>query len=188
MSSVREILMQLLLALRVDRLAFRSSALLAHLRVMRYRSCGVTLNFVPQGGFKFEIMGDLARFSIAASSHIKSDTYIETSGGVRIGEYFHPGRALTIFSATHNYDNASRIPYDSKVLEKPVNIGDFVWCGANVTIMPGITVGEGAILGAGSVVTRNVPRLAIVGGNPARVIRYRDADRFDDLKSRGQFY
>jgi len=188
MSRVRETLLDLLLRLRMDRLAFRSSALLAELRARRYRSAGIPLKFVPQGGFEFEIMGDLSRFSIAASSHIKSGTFIEVSGGVTIGEYFHPGRALTIFSANHDHRTASRIPYDARILEQAVTIGDFVWCGANVTILPGVTIGEGAIVGAGSVVTKDVPRLAVVGGNPAQVIGYRDAGHFDDLKSRGQFY
>ena len=54
---------------------------------------------------------------------------------------------------------------------KPVHIGNNVWFGAGVTVLPGITVGNNAIVGAGSVVTKNVPANAIVAGNPARLIR-----------------
>lgn len=188
MRRLRHLLLIGLMVLQVDRLLLHWAALLADLKVLRYRRRGIKLNFVPQGGFDFEIMGDPSRFYIATTSHLKSGTYIEASGGVRIGEYFHPGRGLTVFSANHNYEDATHIPYDEVVLEQPVIIGDFVWCGANVTILPGVTIGEGAILAAGSIVTKDVPPLAVVGGNPARVIKYRQADQFNELKSRGRFY
>lgn len=58
--------------------------------------------------------------------------------------------------------------------EKPVTIEDDVWIGGRVTILPGVTVHQGAILGAGSVVTKDVPPYAIVGGNPAEIIRFRN--------------
>ena len=59
---------------------------------------------------------------------------------------------------------------------KPVVIEDFVWCGANVTILPGVKIGEGAIVGAGSVVVKDVPKYAVVAGNPARVISHYNFD------------
>lgn len=57
--------------------------------------------------------------------------------------------------------------------EELVEIGNDVWIGANVVLMPGVKIGDGAILGAGAVVTKNVEPYAIVGGVPARLIRYR---------------
>lgn len=146
------------------------------------------MNFVAQGSHRFEIAGDLSRFRIDATSHIKSDTFIETSGGVTIGRYFHTGRGLTIFSSAHRYKDATAIPYDDVIVDRPVSIGDFVWCGANVTILPGVTIGEGAIIAAASVVTRSVPAQAIAGGNPARVLKYRDAAHFEDMKSNERFF
>jgi len=53
-----------------------------------------------------------------------------------------------------------------------------VWIGVNVTILPGVTIGENAVVGAGAVVTKDVPDNAVVVGNPARVIRYLDASKF----------
>ena len=56
---------------------------------------------------------------------------------------------------------------------RPVVIGNDVWIGANVIILPGIHIGDGAVLAAGAVVTKNIDDYAIVGGVPAKVIRYR---------------
>ncbi|WP_199181239.1 polysialyltransferase family glycosyltransferase, partial [Chromobacterium alticapitis] len=132
-----------LLRLNADRISDKWFSLMAKVRLERLRHHGVHLNFVPQGGHFFEIAGDPKKFSIDDTSHLKSDTFIECSGGVSIGRYFHSGRGLTIFSSTHNYATGARIPYDSMPIALPVKIEDFVWCGANVTIMPGVSVGEG---------------------------------------------
>ena len=108
-------------------------------------------------------------------------------GGVKIGKYFHTGRGLTIFSSNHKYNNDNYIPYDNIDELKPVTIEDFVWCGANVTIMPGVTIGEGAVIGGGSVVVKDIPKYAVAVGNPAKVVKYRDIEKFEKLKAEGRF-
>ena len=115
-------------------------------------------------------------------SHIKSGTFIECSGGVTIGSYFHTGRSLTIFSTSHNWKNGNKIPYDEAVLYQPVVIGNYVWIGANVTILPGTTIGDGVVVAAGSVVRGNVPNCSVVAGNPATIIGQRNVDRFAFLE------
>lgn len=184
---IQRLLIAALLLLQADRIAIKWASLMTKVRLRRLQRHGIHLNFVAQGGHFFEIAGDVGKFSIDATSHLKSDTFIECGGGVTIGRYFHPGRGLTIYSSNHNYAAGSRIPYDEIQILLPVTIGDFVWCGANVTLLPGVTVGEGAVIGAGSVVVKDVPRCAIVGGNPARVLKYRDVEHFDRLKAAGLF-
>lgn len=184
---LQRLLIATLMLLQVDSIGSKWSSLMAKVRLERLRRKGIRLNFVPQGGYFFEIAGNLEKFSIDSTSHIKSDTFIECSGGVVIGRYFHPGRGLTIFSTNHNYANGTRIPYDDLQIELPVIIKDFVWCGANVTILPGVTVGEGAVIGGGSVVTKDVPPCSVIGGSPARVLKYRDIERFEQLMQAGMF-
>lgn len=82
--------------------------------------------------------------------------------------------SLNCTIATNNHDF-----YERQILTcKPVHIKKNVWIGVNVTILPGVTIGENAIIGAGAVVTKDIPDNAIAVGNPARVIKYLDAEKF----------
>ena len=72
----------------------------------------------------------------------------------------------------HNHDNGTKRPYDETVIHKDVIIEDNVWLGLNVVILPLVTVSEGAIIQAGSVVASNIPSCAIAGGHPAKVFKY----------------
>jgi acetyltransferase-like isoleucine patch superfamily enzyme len=173
---------------KIDVLHDRFINLLDSVKIKRLET---TINYVRQGyrcPIISSVTSDYSKFRIDITSHLKSDTFIECSGGVYIGRYFHTGKGLTIFSTNHNYNSELSIPYDAINIEKPVIIKDFVWCGANVTIVPGVTVGEGVVIGAGSVVTKDVPDYAIIGGNPAKVLKYRDIELFKKLKEQNKFY
>jgi acetyltransferase-like isoleucine patch superfamily enzyme len=185
---MKNFIYQILYFLQFDRIVEYIFKAATQVRLLRYKNAGVAINFVSQGGHEIVIAGDISKFEIHPTSHLKSDTFIECSGGVRIGKYFHVGRGLTIYSTNHNYSEGKRIPYDDVEIRAPVVIGDFVWCGANVTIVPGITIGEGVVIGAGSVVTRDVSPMAVIGGNPAQVIKYRDVEHFEELKAHGAFH
>ena len=96
------------------------------------------------------------------------------SGKVVIGNDVMMGPECIIYARNHAFDRTD-IPMREQGFsaEKPVYIGDDVWIGGRVTILPGVHIGKGAIVGAGAVVTKDVPEYAIVGGNPAKIIRYR---------------
>jgi acetyltransferase-like isoleucine patch superfamily enzyme len=118
---------------------------------------------------------------------IYSGTLINSEGGLHVGENTGIGYNCTIFTSQHRYRNAASIPFDNVSELKPVIIREYVWIGAGVMIMPGIEIGEGAIIGMGSVVTKRVPPLAIVIGNPAEVLMYRDKDHYYKCKEEGRF-
>lgn len=182
------IFIKLLLFFNIDIIINKFHSALERCMVIRLKNKGINVNFINQGNGGITIVGDLSKFAIDSTSHLKSDTFIECSGGVFIGKYFHPGRSLTIFSVNHNYRSSRLIPYDEEIIYKPVMIKDFVWCGANVTIIPGVTIGEGVVIGSGTVVTKDVPDLAIIGGNPHKIIGFRDSMLFYHLKENGFYY
>jgi len=109
-------------------------------------------------------------------------------GEVSFGNNFHSGENCRIITHNHNFDHGEAIPYDSTYITKKVTIEDNVWLGDSVIVVGNVTIGEGAIVGAGAVVTKDVPSGAIVGGNPAKLIRYRDMDHYNRLKAEGRFH
>ena len=109
-------------------------------------------------------------------------------GNVHIGNNFHSGSGCLIMTTIHNYDNGTKIPYDETVIHKDVIIEDNVWLGINTIILPGVTISEGAIIQAGSVVTSNIPPCAIAGGHPAKVFKYRNKDHYYNLKDKKRFH
>lgn len=111
---------------------------------------------------------------------------ISAVGGIYVGNYAGIGARSVIFSMEHRHYGAEAIPFDDVRMVKPVWIEDYVWIGINASILPGVRIGEGAIVGLGSVVTRDVEPLSIVMGNPARVIGNRDQNAFERLKSEGR--
>jgi len=118
---------------------------------------------------------------------IHSGTFIDSQGGFFMGENSGIADNCTILTSQHRYRNSLRIPFDDNLDLKPVIIREFAWIGWGVMIMPGIEIGEGAIVSMGSVVTKNVPPLAIVLGNPAEVIGYRSKDHYYKCKENKEF-
>jgi maltose O-acetyltransferase len=86
-----------------------------------------------------------------------------------IGNDVKFGPAVQIYTAHHPLDAASR--REGLESASPVSVGDNVWVGGAAVICPGVAIGDDAVIGAGSVVTRDVPAGAVVAGNPARVLR-----------------
>jgi maltose O-acetyltransferase len=87
---------------------------------------------------------------------------------VRIGDYTLIGPAVQIYTPMHPLDAAQRRHHE---FGKPVEIGSDVWIGGGAIILPGVRIGSRAVIGAGSVVTRDVPDDVFAAGNPCRVIR-----------------
>ena len=105
-----------------------------------------------------------------------------------IGNYCGVGDNVVIGPGEHNLHNISLNLYeehpDNNLTIKNCNIGHDVWIGANAVILRGVTIGNGAVIGAGSVVTKDIPAYAIAVGIPARIMRYRfDKVMIDNIES-----
>lgn len=110
---------------------------------------------------------------------------IHAIGGCHIGKGSQIGGESIILTLEHQYTGGESLPYDPVRLVKPVYIEDYVWVGLRASIAPGVRIGEGAIVGMGSVVMQDVPPLAIVAGNPAQVLTYRSKPDYERLKNLG---
>lgn len=111
-------------------------------------------------------------------------TLIAANAPIIIKGHFMSGPGLTIITGDHRIDIPDKYMDEVKVEEKlstndqPVIIEEDVWCGANVTILKGVTIGKGSVIAAGAVVTNSVGKCEIWGGIPAKKIK----NRFDDKK------
>lgn len=97
-------------------------------------------------------------------------TFLDTCE-IRVGSRTMCGPNVSFFSATHPLDPVIRQGTKGPELGKEIIIGEDCWIGGNVVILPGVHIGRGSVVGAGSVVTKSVPDFTVVAGNPARVIR-----------------
>ena len=107
----------------------------------------------------------IGRFSILQSSE---NTSIIIGKNCKIGPNFNIWTQSSIVDADYNIEE-NILPKMGDII-----IGDAVWIGANVVISPGVTVGDNCIIGANSVVSKDIPKFAIVGGVPAKIIRYKN--------------
>jgi acetyltransferase-like isoleucine patch superfamily enzyme len=123
------------------------------------------------------ITGD--RIRIGANTVINRYTYLDGRVSLTIGNNVNVSHYTLIQTLTHDPQNR-----DFVCLEQPVVIHDHVWIGARAIICPGVTIGEGAVIAAGAVVTQDVAPYTIVGGNPARFIK----ERTRDLAYRSRYF
>ncbi|SUP41757.1 sugar O-acetyltransferase [Veillonella criceti] len=104
---------------------------------------------------------------IGKSVFINFNCVFMDRGGIFLDDYALIGPGVHLLTTNHIENPFSRESTQSR----PIHIGKRVWLGGNVTVLPGITIGDNSIVGAGSVVIQNVPANVIVAGNPARIIR-----------------
>jgi acetyltransferase-like isoleucine patch superfamily enzyme len=113
----------------------------------------------------------MGRINIGANTVVNRGCYLDNRVGIKIGSNVSIAHDTKIYTLGHDIDD----PYFSLRGAK-VEIGDYVCIFSNVLIMPGVKLGKGAVVYAGSVVTKDVGEYEVVGGNPARLIRHRSKD------------
>ncbi|HEY4374001.1 MAG TPA: acyltransferase [Burkholderiales bacterium] len=136
-----------------------------------FRRCGnaVLIKHGAYFGSGSEVeLGD--RSQVGHNAHLDHD--------VVIGDDVLMGPDVVMMSAGHEYDDPT-VPINRQGQTKrtPIHIGNDVWIGTRVVILPGVRIGDGAVVGANAVVTKDVPPYAVVAGVPAKVIRMRGGNR-----------
>ena len=103
---------------------------------------------------------------------INSGCHFQDQGGITIGNGVLIGHNVVLATLNHDFSPKKR----STLHPAPVVIGENVWIGSNATVVPGVTIGNGSIIAAGAVVTKNVPENVVVGGVPAKIIKALDTE------------
>ena len=113
-----------------------------------------------------------ARIRIGGGTFLNLGVMVAASELVEIGEHCMFANHCFVTDANHRFDDPARpVPWQGFTSKGPTRVGANVWCGANVVITSGVTIGERCVIGANSVVTTDLPPFSIVAGSPARVLR-----------------
>lgn len=116
-----------------------------------------------------------SKLKIGKNTYIGEQNNIRASGGfISIGENCLISQQVSIIVANHKTDKNSLIKSQEWESKGDIKIGDDVWIGCSAQILPGVTIGNGAIVASGSLVNKDVPPNAIVAGVPAKIIKYRE--------------
>ena len=110
-----------------------------------------------------------SKISFGKNTHFNGAKFLG-SGSVIIGDNFHSAKGLLVLTENHNW-YSSALPYDHTTVKKMTTIGDNVWIGGGVSIIPGVNIGKNSVIAAGSVVIRDIPENVVAAGNPCKVIR-----------------
>lgn len=177
--------LRLLVSFIYTKLFFRQARLIRlPFDIRNKKNIKIGANFTAGFGCRIEAFplngDDEICISIGKDVQINDYVHIGAVGSITIGD--NVLMASKIYISDHNHgsyddlisDHPMSIPTDRKAICKPVVIGNNVWLGESVCVLPGVTIGEGCVVGALSVVTKSIPPYSIVVGSPARVAKEYD--------------
>ena len=132
------------------------------------KSCGENVSI-----FENTVIRNVDKISFGNNVAVQPFCYLDGDGEIEIGSEVGLAHGVTILSSTHNIDSTDIPHTDQGLTKKKVIIHDDVWFGCKSTVLMGLEIGEGAVIGANSVVTKDVKPYAVCVGAPAREIRCR---------------
>lgn len=132
------------------------------------QKCGENVS-IHEGVYIFNV----ENLSIGDNVSIHPMCYIEAKGGVKIGNDVSIAHGVTVLSTTHCFDNLEMPIQDQPIKILPTEIGNNIWIGAKATIIGGVHIEDGCVIGAGTVVTHNIENNSVVVGAPGRKIKSR---------------
>lgn len=135
-----------------------------------YRRAGLTLAPTSSIHWHAEFYAP-ERIVIGEHCTVGDTCFLDGRSGLTIGSCVNIGSHVSIYTRGHDVDSP-----DFAEVGAPVSIGDHAWVASHALVLPGVNIGEGAVVAAGAVVTKDVAPFAMVGGNPARFIRERPRD------------
>ncbi len=145
---------------------------LRHLRNSFWKRRGALIHKTSRFSFNIKILQP-KNLVLGSHSKVLNNVILDCREQLEIGNYTQIGFESILLTGSHNfYDNTQPIT-NQGMSYKPIKIGNNVWIGARVIILQGVTIGDGVIVGAGSVVTKDLTSNAIYGGIPAKAIKNR---------------
>ena len=115
---------------------------------------------------------DEGQISIGSGTFLNMGVMVACHELVEIGDHCMFANGCFITDANHRFDDLEKpVPWQGFTSKGPTRVGDNVWCGANVVITSGVTIGERCVIGANSVVTEDLPPYSIAAGAPAKVLK-----------------
>lgn len=157
-----------LLYLSIKMLGHLPSQNLRRFMLRQFFGADIARNAVLYGGFEIR---SPRKLKIGKSSVIGHRAVLDARGGLIIGSNINMSSEVMIWTAQHNYRDMN---FETDF--KAVTVGDYAWLGPRCIILPGVTIGEGAVVAAGAVVTKDVEFYTVVGGVPAKKISDRPHD------------
>jgi len=148
-----------------------------YLRTLIWRSAGLMV------GEKARILGPLhitgharwrERLTLGRGTLLTGPVHLDLGARIDIGDAVYLGHDVTLLTVSHEFGGAERRCGRARAL--PIHIGDGAWLASRVTVLPGVSIGRGAVVAAGAVVTRDVPPNTLVAGVPARMVRSLETD------------
>jgi acetyltransferase-like isoleucine patch superfamily enzyme len=143
-------------------------------RGIMLRLAGVDVGYGTSIGGPISVAGPLGArgLRIGSSSFVNARCHFDVTNPIVIGDRVALGQEVMILTGTH--DTSDPTCRNGAIVAAPVRVGGGAWLGARCVILPGVTIGEGAVVAAGAVVTRDVPPHTVAGGVPAKVIKSLD--------------